>query len=74
MKDAFYFILKARFVFKFFVWVFWSHRKNNLIKKVNFKVYDVAYWFIVVTILMLPYISRRKGNQIIKFGQLIEYK
>ena len=43
MKNAFYFILKALFVL-FFSWLFWSCRKNGLIRKVNFKIQDVTTW------------------------------
>ena len=39
--------------------------------KVNFKIYDKLDK--PNTMNILPDISRRKGNQIIKFGQLIEH-
>ena len=46
MINAFYFILKAVFVFKIFKflsWLFWSCKRKRLDKKawVNFKVYDL---------------------------------
>ena len=47
MKNAFYFILKALFVLKiikFFVLTFWACRKNGLIRKINFEIYDVTAW------------------------------
>ena len=48
MKNAFYFILKALFVFKifnFFIVTFWSSRKWLDWKyKVNFKIHDVTTW------------------------------
>ena len=40
---------------------------------VDFKLYDVTGWTKDNTIHMLPIISRIKGNQIMKYGQLIEY-
>ena len=39
---------------------------------VNFNIYDITDWTIN-TIHILPSISRSKGNQTIKFGQLVEY-
>ena len=41
--------------------------------KVNLKVYEVATWEIAIRIHILLNISRSKGNQTIKFGELIEY-
>ena len=41
--------------------------------KVNLKVYEVATWEIEIRIHILLNISRSKGNQTIKFGELIEY-
>ena len=67
MKNAFHFTSKAVFVlkiFKFLSWLF-GHVAKRLDKKdkVNFKFYDVTN--------TLPNISKSKGNQIMKFGQLI---
>ena len=45
MKNAFYFILKARFVlkiFKTFILSFLACRESGLIGKVNFEIYDVT--------------------------------
>ena len=44
--------------------IFWLCGKNGLIRNIgfNFKIYDVT-----------TYISRNKGNQTMKFGQVIEY-
>ena len=42
--------------------------------KVNFKVYDVINWEMNIIIHALPNISRRKGNNTMKFGHVIEYK
>ena len=41
--------------------------------KVNFKIYDVTTWLTNnCNIYILPNISRGKGNQALKFGQLIK--
>ena len=40
--------------------------------KVNFKIYHIANWEIIET-HTLSSVSRSKGNQTIKFGQLVEY-
>ena len=39
---------------------------------VNFKIYLVITWE-TITIHILPKISRCKGNQIMKFSQIIKY-
>ena len=46
--------------------------KNGLIRKVNFKIYDVTAW-LTIEIHILLNISRSKRNQTIEFGQLIKY-
>ena len=38
---------------------------------VNFKIHDVTTW-LTIAIHILPNISQSKGNQTMKFGQLIE--
>ena len=38
---------------------------------VNFKIHETGEQ--IITIPILPNISRSKGNQTLKFGQLIEY-
>ena len=103
MKNAFYFIIKALFVLKVFKslsWLFWSCRKNGLIKKLRLIwpvwlngwvfVYELSgYGFeshctqLISKLMMsqpgkrtrhiLPNISRSKGNQAMKFGQVIGY-
>ena len=66
MKNAFYFILKAPFVFKIkvFVTTFWSCQKNGLIKKTrltsNFSTSQPGSQ--TIAIHMLPDISQSKGN------------
>ena len=73
MEKTFYFTLKALFVlkiFKFLSWLF-GHVKKSLIRGINFKIYDVTNW---KTIYILTKISKSKGNQTMRFGQLVEYK
>ena len=54
---------------------FWSFRKNGSIKKIRLisksMTSQPGQQAIVIHILLN--ISRRKGNQTMKFGQLIEY-
>ena len=48
--------------------------QSNLIKKkdkINLKFHDVTAW-LTILIHILPNISRSKGNQTMKFGQLID--
>ena len=76
MKNGFYFTLIALLVLKIFKILsrlFWSCRKR-LDKKaqVNFKNYDVIDWEKINTTHSLPNISRSKGNETMKFSQLIE--
>ena len=78
MENAFYFILKALFsleIFQFFVMTFWSCRENGLIRKVRltskFMASQPGLPAIVIHILLN--ISQSKGNQTMKFGQLIKY-
>ena len=75
MKNAFYFILKALFVleiFKFYSLLFgYVEKQLDRKVKVNSKIYDVTDWTSIITIQILPNISRSKGNQAMKFGQLI---
>ena len=71
-KNAFYFTLKALVVLKIFSF---SHdllvmQKKRLDQKdnVNFKIHNVTIW------LTNNCNTRSKGNQVMKFGPLIEYK
>ena len=48
-------------------------RKNGLNRKIRLKFVTSQPGKQRITILILPNISQSKGNQIIKFGQLIEY-
>ena len=77
MNNAFYFTLKALFVLKVFKFLCWflGHYKNGLIKKISLisKLLTSQPGLQTIAIHILPNISRSKGNQTIKFGQLIEY-
>ena len=73
IKNVFYFILEALLdlkIFKVLSWYFWSYSKNTLIGKANFKIYDVTAWFTN----NCPISHKVKKKQMIKLGQLIEYK
>ena len=72
MKNAFYFILKALFVLKKKSLIM---KKNILIGKVRLSSRYMTSQLGKQTIAMhiLPNIFRSKGNQTMKFGQLIEY-
>ena len=60
MKNAFYFMLKA---------------KNELMRKIRLtsKFMTLQTGKQIIAIYILPNISRSKGNLIMTFGQLIEY-
>ena len=78
MGNAFYFILKALFIleiFQFFVTTFWSCRENGLIRKVRLTSKFMASQpgLQTIAIHILPNISQSKGNETVKFGQLIGY-
>ena len=77
MKKVFYFTLKALFVLniiKFLSWIF-GHVENRLIRKISLLSQLVTLQLTAQTIAVhaLPNISRSKGNQTMKSGQLIEY-
>ena len=67
MKNVFYFMLKAFFVLGIFTFLSWSfgYVEKRVDKKamVDFKIYDVTDW---TAALVLPDISRSKGNQTMK--------
>ena len=77
MKTNFYFILKAFFLLKTFIFFpnFFVRIGKRLDRKtkVNFRIYVNWEKMIIMTIHLLPSILRCLGNQIIKFHQLIEY-
>ena len=77
MKNTFYFILKALFVLKIFKFLaFWSRRENGLIRKIRLssKLMTSQTGLQTIAMYILPNISQSKGNQTMKFNQLIEYK
>ena len=75
MKNYFYFILKV-FVLRIFNFLpdFFRQVGKCFDKKamIDFKIYDVTTWETITT-HVLHNISRSKGNQTMKFGQVIEY-
>ena len=73
-ERCFLFHLK-RFFKKVFVTTFWSCRKNGLIRKIRLtsKFMTSQPGLQTIAIHILPNISQSKGNQTMKFGQLIEY-
>ena len=78
MENCFYFTLKVFFVlkiFNFFSWLFGDvekllDRKNQ----VNFKIMTSQLGKQTIAVHILLNISRSKGNQTMKTGQLTEYK
>ena len=74
MKNAFYFTLKALFViniFKFLSWLFSDVEKRLDQKhKTNFKILKSKPGKEEIAIHILPYVSRSKDNQAIKFDLL----
>ena len=75
---CFLFYLKSSFRSRdisVFVLTFWSFRKNSLIGKISLtsKFMTSQPGLQTIAIHILPNISQSKGNQTMKFGQLIEY-
>ena len=68
IKNTFYFTLKALKIFNFCVELLVMLKKD----KVNFKIYEFTTWEKSSCIHILPNISKNKGNQTVKFGQLVE--
>ena len=73
MKNSFYFGLKALFVLNIFVLTFWSCRKTTWLESLISKFMTLQPGKQTIAIPILPNISRSKGNQTIKFGQLMKY-
>ena len=77
MKNAFYFTLKALSVVKIFQFLsrIFGHVEKRLHKKdkVNLKFMTSQPGKQTIAIHIMSNISRSKGNQTKKFGQLIEY-
>ena len=77
-EKCFLFHLKSSFCSQdiyVFVTTFWSCRKNGLIRKIRLtsKFMTSQPGLQTIAIHILPNISQSKGNQTMKFGQLIEY-
>ena len=66
IRNAFYFILKARFVLQIFKLL------SRVFGHVG-KTTSLQPGLQTIAIYILPNISQSKGNQTMKFGQLIEY-
>ena len=77
MKNAFYFILKSLFVLKIFKFLsrLFGHVGNSLIRKISLtsKFMTSLLGLQTIAIHIFPNISQSKGNQTMKFGELIEY-
>ena len=78
MKNAFPFTLKALFflkIFKFFVLTYWLCRKNCFIRKIKFLSKFVASQPVtsICNTHVAQFPMKYKGNQKIKFSQLLEY-
>ena len=75
LKNTFYFISKALLVLKIFKFCpdFLDHVGKQFDKMVILKINDVTNCQQAITIHIFPNISRSKGNQTMKLGQLIEY-
>ena len=75
MKNAFYFILKNLFVLKLFKFLSRLFGKNGLIRKLRLtsKFMTSQPGLQAIAIHILPNISQSKGDQTMRFGQLIEY-
>ena len=76
MKNAFYFMLKALFVFKIFLHFGCVEKrldeKTQVKSAIKFMASQTGQQ--IIAIHMLLNILRSKGNQRLKFGQLLEYK
>ena len=78
VKNAFLFHLKSFFRspdIYVFIKTFWSCRKNALIRKIRLtsKFMTSQRCLEIIAIHIFANISQSKGNQTMRFGQLIEY-
>ena len=88
MKNGFHCTLNALFVLKIFKYLFWQIFQKNGLIRINLIEVNITLISKLITSQTekqtpaintkivrhpLPDISRSKGNQIMKFGQLIEY-
>ena len=75
-EKSFFIMLKALFfldIFTFLSWLF-GYVENWLeqLDKISLKIFDFTAGRKIIEIQILPNISRSKGNQAMKFGQLIK--
>ena len=77
VTSVFYFMFKAPFVLKILTFLSWlfGYVKNNFIRRFRLipKFLTLQTGQQIITIHILPNISRSKGNQAVKFGRLIKY-
>ena len=76
IKNAFYFILKATFVpeiFKFLSRLFGHVEKTDGLERLTSKFMASQAGSQTSAIHILPNMSQSKGNQTMRFSQLIEY-
>ena len=76
MINAFYFILKALFVhkiFKFLSRLFGYVGKTAWLERYRWLQNSWRHYLVYKQLEYTPSISQSKGNQTMKFGQLIEY-
>ena len=68
-------MLKSLSVLKIFTFLhfysFWLCRKTDNKAKINFKIYDVTDWTIII-IHLFSNVSKRKDNQTMKFCQSVD--
>ena len=77
MKNAFYFVFKDLFVLEIFIClsIFFGYVKNGLRRKLWLisKFMTLQTEQQIITIHILPNISRSKGNQAMIFSEIIKY-
>ena len=78
MKNVFYFVLKNLFLFSQYLSVCFdilALQENSLIREIRLtsKFMTLQHGLQTIPIHILPNISQSKGNQTMKFGQLIEH-
>ena len=77
MKKVFYFMIKALFILETFTFLplLFGYVGKRLDKKViiNFRNYGATEWKQIITIQILPFISRSNGNQTTNFGNLTKH-
>ena len=64
-------VLKIFTFLHFYILSFWLCRKTDNKAKINFKLYDVTDWTIII-IHIFSNVSKRKDNQTTKFCQSVD--